>query len=193
MYCVPRTIPSPSRCIPNIPPFASLTPNRGCISAAPEPALPNYDFTSEEPSPINVVLENPPVLMSHSPPHSLLPTLERLGCVACHSRANIGGPDSIAKARFVADDLAELGDEGRLPPDLSAVGNKLRLSALREVLSEGTKIRPYMKTRMPKFGAEQVKILLCTSLRLMRKMLPTSSHPSLKPRPDRASPTGLMA
>ena len=109
--------------------------------------------------------------------------MNRLGCVACHSRANIGGPDSIAKARFVADDLAELGDEGRLPPDLSAVGNKLRLSALREVLSEGTKIRPYMKTRMPKFGAEQVEDLVVHFAAADAKMLPTSSHPSLKPRP----------
>ena len=72
--CHEPSLPHPAA-FQTIPPFASLTPNRGCISAAPEPALPNYDFTSEERRAINVVLENPAGLDEPLPAHSLLPTL----------------------------------------------------------------------------------------------------------------------
>ena len=64
------------------------------------------------------------------------------------------------QALFISDENAELGDEGRLPPNLDDVGNKLRLSAIREVLLRGEKVRPYMKTRMPTFGAAQIEDLV---------------------------------
>ncbi len=49
-----------------------------------------------------------------------------------------------------------MGDEGRVPPPLDGVGDKLRENWLKHVLSEGAKDRPYMLTRMPKFGSADV-------------------------------------
>jgi len=45
----------------------------------------------------------------------------------------------------------EMGDEGRIPPPLTGVGGKLTADWLKRVLSQGSKDRPYMHTRMPKF------------------------------------------
>jgi mono/diheme cytochrome c family protein len=81
--------------------------------------------------------------------------LVRLNCIACHERKHVGG---VVEARnvFFQSDMPEMGDEGRLPPSLSGVGAKLTAEWLKTVLEEGAKDRPYMFTRMPKFGAANV-------------------------------------
>ena len=50
----------------------------------------------------------------------------------------------------------EMGEEGRIPPNLSGVGGKLTSDWLTHILSDGAKDRPYMLTRMPRFGAGNV-------------------------------------
>lgn len=158
--CHEPALPRPAA-LASVPPFASLQPNRGCMAEFPAHRLPNYFFTAEERSAIDLVLAQPAALDEPLPaPLALANTMSRLGCINCHRRDGVGGPSAETNARFVSDDFAELGDEGRLPPDLTGVGNKLRLSALREVLAKGTKIRPYMKTRMPVFGAANIGDLL---------------------------------
>ena len=142
-------------------PFASLSPNRGCVAEHPAVTLPHFGFTAEERRAIDRVLAQPNDLEEPLPaPQAVANTMMRLGCINCHRRDGVGSPSTDTNARFVSDDHAELGDEGRLPPDLTGVGNKLRLSALREVLSKGTKIRPYMKTRMPTFGTANIDDLV---------------------------------
>jgi hypothetical protein len=54
---------------------------------------------------------------------------------------------------------ADLGDEGRLPPDLSDVGAKLNPLWMHQVLTESAVARPYMGTRMPQYGAANVQPL----------------------------------
>ena len=49
-----------------------------------------------------------------------------------------------------------MGDEGRIPPDLTGVGAKLAHTWLKGVLENGAKDRPYMKARMPRFGGHNV-------------------------------------
>ena len=52
---------------------------------------------------------------------------------------------------------ADLGDEGRLPPHLTGVGDKLQPEWLREVLLNKGTARSYMATRMPQFGEANIE------------------------------------
>ena len=80
-------------------------------------------------------------------------------CTSCHERASLGG---------VADDRNDyfhtsnpnLGRQGRIPPSLDHVGAKLKTKWFREVLVSGRSIRPYMATRMPQFGKDNVGHLI---------------------------------
>lgn len=83
-------------------------------------------------------------------------TLDRLNCYACHQRDDLGGTHPKVKGYFLADETAELGDEGRIPPHLTKVGAKLRKHYLEEVLLRDGRARPYMHTRMPGFGSDNV-------------------------------------
>jgi cytochrome c553 len=95
-------------------------------------------------------------------------TLHALNCVACHERDGKGGPDAARKPYFQGDH--NLGDTGRYPPPLTGVGGKLRPEWLAKVLAprvepkaadlftshfkaDATLVRPYLKTKMPQFGA----------------------------------------
>ncbi len=84
-------------------------------------------------------------------------------CYACHARGSgtapngpgqlveKGGVEGVRNAYFEST-IHEIGDEGRLPPPLSGVGDKLNTEYLNHVWNNGAKDRPYMKARMPKFG-----------------------------------------
>jgi hypothetical protein len=67
----------------------------------------------------------------------------------------VGGPDRAHNPLFLTT-IPEMGDEGRVPPPLDGVGDKLNDEWLRHVLNEGAKDRPYMLTRMPRFAVETV-------------------------------------
>ena len=85
----------------------------------------------------------------------VLETLVAMNCIACHARGEVGGvPDSRTEWFTSADE--KLGEPGRVPPALTGVGAKLKLDWLRKTLDEGQAIRPYVKTRMPAFGRENV-------------------------------------
>ena len=71
------------------------------------------------------------------------------GCLPCHVRDGAGGPNAEINRLFRG--TAELGDEGRLPPLLTGIGNKLRPEVIHETVAEGLKIRPYVLTRMPAY------------------------------------------
>jgi mono/diheme cytochrome c family protein len=86
-------------------------------------------------------------------------TLVRFNCVACHERDKLGGVIS-ARDKFFLSDMPEMGDEGRIPPSLTGVGAKLRPEWLKHIFAEGAKDRPYMLTRMPKFGVANVGALI---------------------------------
>ncbi len=78
-------------------------------------------------------------------------TMTALNCYACHERNKRGGIVTKTDKLFTGA-IPEMGDEGRLPPHLNGVGDKLNPEWLRTVLNEGARDRPYMFTRMPKFG-----------------------------------------
>lgn len=83
----------------------------------------------------------------------------RFNCYACHARGELGGVEEARNPHFLSD-MPEMGDEGRIPPALTGVGAKLQDSWLKTVFAEGAKDRPYMATRMPRFGVENVGDLL---------------------------------
>ena len=83
-------------------------------------------------------------------------TLHALNCVACHERDGKGGPDAARKPYFQGDH--NLGDTGRYPPPLTGVGAKLRPEWLAKVLAGENRMRPYLKTKMPQYGAATAEL-----------------------------------
>ena len=77
-------------------------------------------------------------------------------CYSCHRRDDIGGVHPELQAFYVGDEEAELGDQGRFPPTLTAVGRKFRPEVLRAALRGEERVRPYLSTRMPRMGARGV-------------------------------------
>ncbi len=90
-----------------------------------------------------------------SPTDQIADTMMRFNCYACHKRGEIGGVERERDA-FFQTTMKEMGDEGRLPPDLDGVGAKLRPKWLEHVFAQGADDRPYMHTRMPRFGMANV-------------------------------------
>ena len=82
-------------------------------------------------------------------------TMAALNCFACHERDGIGGPEP-SRDEFFHSTTPEMGLEGRLPPSLSGVGDKLNDAYLRQVLKSGGNTRTYMLTRMPGFDHEKL-------------------------------------
>jgi cbb3-type cytochrome oxidase cytochrome c subunit len=136
-------------------PLLECDPRRGCLARSPRGAAPRYSFAPgvREDLAAAVRAGVPP---APSVAERLAADLARLECGACHERDGLAGPSDERRGYFqVARDL-DLGDEGRLPPSLEGVGAKLKLAWLAEVLEHGGRVRPYMRTRMPQFGAENV-------------------------------------
>ena len=86
-----------------------------------------------------------------APSVALIASLRSLRCDSCHARDGRGGISAEARARLV--EVEDLGDEGRVPPDLSRAGHRLRNEWLRAVLVGERRIRGYMKARMPRLSA----------------------------------------
>ena len=81
--------------------------------------------------------------------------LATFNCTACHSRESFGGVSDSRSPYFQTTNL-NLGEQGRIPPTLTGVGAKLNSQWLRDVLVNHRSIRPYMKTRMPQFGEQNI-------------------------------------
>jgi mono/diheme cytochrome c family protein len=138
-------------------PLRELKGDSGCLSANPGSGVPKFGFTTDQRSAIQRALEQPSV--AATPEQEIVQTLGRLNCYACHTRDAKGGATDARLAYFrTAGDL-DMGDEGRIPPHLTAVGAKLRPEWMHEVLVNHGRVRPYMATRMPQFGAENAGFL----------------------------------
>ena len=99
---------------------------------------------------------------SRPPADDVVHTMASYNCYACHRRntgtAAVGGPDPVRASYFEVVGGQDLGDEGRLPPDLHAIGGKLKTRALRSVLTadELHVRRDFMEVRMPNFAGEAI-------------------------------------
>ncbi len=131
---------------------ASVVPlsnmQKGCLALKPAIGIPEYNLSDQQRQSLELFLKKRPETPSDALVVSL--SLEALNCTACHDRSGSGGPDAARKAYFGGDH--NLGDTGRYPPPLTAVGRKLRPEWLEKVLSGDYRVRPYLHTKMPIFG-----------------------------------------
>ncbi|HWB00546.1 MAG TPA: hypothetical protein VG713_18765, partial [Pirellulales bacterium] len=139
------------------PKLSALDPERGCLSAAPHEA-PNYALSAAQRRALASALANhEQASTGKADAKEMIPQyLAALNCVACHQRDGFGGVEPERNDYFVST-IKEMGDEGRLPPLLTGVGGKVRMSWLRDLVGKGVKDRPYMLTRMPVFGLANAK------------------------------------
>ncbi len=77
------------------------------------------------------------------------------GCLSCHQRDGRGGLPPAVRQHLV--EVEDIGDEGRLPPDLTDVGHRLRGGWIERLLSGEVRARPYLQVRMPKLSAERAR------------------------------------
>ncbi|TVP98257.1 MAG: DUF1080 domain-containing protein [Planctomycetaceae bacterium] len=132
-----------------------LRPERGCLASDVPRGAVNYDLTDHQRRTLHATIGRGQgeSLVSHDLFIDRLDDrLLSLQCYACHVRDGIGGPEGKRRDHFLTT-TPEMGDEGRLAPLLTGVGDKLNDEYLHRVLAEGANLRPYMKTRMPGFGA----------------------------------------
>ncbi len=136
------------------PPLATLKGAGGCLES-PSSKTPVFGLNDRQrqslAAAIGAAKSPKPLSEMELVTHNLI----RFNCCACHQRGEVGGVEDPRNPHFQSD-MPEMGDEGRLPPSLTGVGAKLQSEWLKTVLEQGTKERPYMFTRMPRFGAANV-------------------------------------
>ena len=132
------------------PELASINVANGCMAQSPS-NVPNYDLTGGQIESLTAALKTGAPQRDVTADMQLAHTMKSLNCYACHQRDAIGGSESDRNQFFIST-IPEMGDEGRLPPPLDGVGDKLRKEWINNVVSNGNKSRPYMRTYMPKFG-----------------------------------------
>ncbi len=97
-----------------------------------------------------------------TPADQIVHAMASYNCYACHRRnagtVAVGGPDPVRATYLEVVGGQDLGDEGRLPPDLHAIGGKLKPEALHSVLTadELHVRRDFMEVRMPNFAGEAI-------------------------------------
>lgn len=133
-----------------------LDPTRGCLSETPGD-WPTFPFTDSERQQIRAALDRLDTALTAE--QQIDVSLQSLNCLACHERDSLGGVSSLRNPHFQTTNL-NLGEQGRIPPRLTGVGAKLKPQWMREVLVTGRTIRPYMKTRMPQYGVDNVEHLI---------------------------------
>lgn len=82
-------------------------------------------------------------------------TLTTFNCIACHVRDSYGGVPEDRDLYFRGTEM-NLGDDGRIPPPLTLLGAKLQPAWLKRVLYDGESVRPYITTRMPQYGSQNL-------------------------------------
>jgi mono/diheme cytochrome c family protein len=153
-------------------PLSKLDPTKGCLAISRDttlaaavvdplqpgsgPRLPQFDLNFNQQSALAAAITTP--IAADAKPtaaQAITHTMTAFNCYACHSRDKVGGPERDRNALFISA-IPEMGDEGRVPPPLDGVGDKLNDEWMRHVLDNGAKDRPYMLTRMPRFGGGNV-------------------------------------
>jgi mono/diheme cytochrome c family protein len=163
------------------PPLHQLDPARGCLAPSPGRQV-HYALDAAQrkalASALRSLAESPPAL---TPEETIRREMVRFHCDACHQRGDFGGVDPSLQA-FFQTDMPEMGDEGRLPPSLTGVGAKLTDAWLQQIFERGASDRPYMRTRMPRFGLVNVGPLLPALLAADHDLVPPA--PTLAIPPD---------
>ena len=139
------------------PDLGKLNSSAGCLAVKQDPAhpAPQYSLNASQRTALTAALKSPGPAPKLSPKEVVAQTFLTFNCYACHQRDGKGGVENGVN-EFFTTTQKEMGDEGRLPPHLNGVGGKLTAAHLKKVLENGATDRPYMLTRMPKFGAASI-------------------------------------
>ncbi len=132
--------------------FANVQAEKGCLSGDVG-EWPRYKLDESQLKAIRVAIKREPKELTKQ--EQLAVTLATFNCTVCHQRGNLGGVSG-ERDQYFQTANPNLGPQGRVPPRLTAVGAKLKPKWTRQVLVSGRKIRPYMKTRMPQYGTDNV-------------------------------------
>jgi mono/diheme cytochrome c family protein len=127
----------------------------GCLAKAPTKGVPHYRLSSTQRTQLAAALKSLQATAEDTPEKSIRRTLAQFNCFACHTRNKVGGVEE-ARNAFFTSTMKEMGDEGRIPPALDEVADKLTKKWLKSILENGSKDRPYMLTMMPQFGGGNV-------------------------------------
>jgi mono/diheme cytochrome c family protein len=165
------------------PRLTQLKNSGGCLAEKPKQGIPQFHLSARQRETLGSAISN---LSSPAKPiedeDRIARTLAAFNCYACHQRNEIGGVEKSRNALFIGT-IPEMGDEGRIPPHLNGVGDKLRLDWMKQVLDNGADNRPYMHTRMPKFGGANVGALATAFAKLDVKTeveIPKPKQPKLR-------------
>ncbi len=138
----------------------SLNPDSsdGCVGEHPGKGTPNFDLGADQKAAIKAALKKGAELdKPRAPKDQVIHQLAQMNCFACHSRDGIGGPAADRDKYFVMSGMFDMGDEGRIPPRLTGVGDKLKTSAVEQIVFEGKlHVRPVLATRMPQFSRDRL-------------------------------------
>ena len=150
---------------PTAKPLKQINLTGGCLDGTG--GAPKFNLTEQQSKSLVAAiahLKNPPTAVVN-PAAQVHKKLMTLNCYACHDRELDGGflvggvidrtgegVEIFGRKEWFKGTQAEMGDEGQHPPSLKAAGAKLQPQWLDQVLTKGTKVRPYMLTRMPMFG-----------------------------------------
>jgi mono/diheme cytochrome c family protein len=126
----------------------------GCLSAKPIAGLPAYSLNEAQVKALQAALPKP-IATDLSPTASIARTMTTFNCYGCHVRDKVGGHTEQTNALFQTT-TPEMGEEGRIPPPIDGIGAKLNPDYFHRILDQGADDRPYMHTRMPGFGKENV-------------------------------------
>ncbi|HEY1784378.1 MAG TPA: PA14 domain-containing protein, partial [Pirellulales bacterium] len=136
------------------PALAALKTDRGCLAANRQKGVPRFALSAGQRTALAAAIKSQGKLAAEAaaPKQVIQQTMLALNCYACHTRGGLGGVEE-ARDPYFETSQKEMGDEGRLPPPLDGVGAKLTTAWLKHIFADGAKDRPYMHTRMPRFGA----------------------------------------
>jgi mono/diheme cytochrome c family protein len=160
-------------------PLSKLDVSKGCLAVSSNavavtdlpagPGIPQFDLSFSQRNALTAAISEPITADSKiSAAQSISHTMTAFNCYACHSRNKVGGPERDRNPLFISA-IPEMGDEGRMPPPLDGVGDKLNDDWLRHVLDNGARDRPYILTRMPKFGSSNIGDLATAFVALDRR------------------------
>ncbi|MFN0197950.1 MAG: PA14 domain-containing protein [Planctomycetaceae bacterium] len=163
-----QPIPFPSH--EKIPALAQINPaaSSGCLGENPKPNVPCYPLTSTQLKTLQSTIVAMKQASPDKPTDDQLAQLSRervhqtltvFNCYACHQRGTVGGVTQDIN-EFFQTTTPEMGDEGRIPPTLTGIGDKLTTEWFKNIFGNGVNDRPYMHTRMPRFGLENVGSLV---------------------------------
>ncbi len=136
--------------------LADLGMDQGCLSSR-SGAWPRYELDQSQRAAIRAAIGQRSERLTDQ--QQIVLTMETFRCFACHGRDEFDGV-SDQRNEYFRTTNENLGPQGRIPPTLTGVGGKLKSKWLREVLVSGRAIRPYMMTRMPQYGADNVAHLV---------------------------------